>query len=79
MQVELFKTSGTYVDPKDKKEKPYTRFYVRCGSSLVPIEVPYREGEDGRDYRYSGRKEVLKAFADDLPEKPTADTPDKSE
>lgn len=69
MQVELLKKVGSYVDKKDGKEKSSTRFYLRCGGSLVPVEVPYFEGEDGRDYQYNGRKAVLTAFADDLPEK----------
>lgn len=76
MQVELLKKVGTYVDKKDGKEKQSTRFYLRCGGSLVPVEVPYFEGEDGRDYQYSGRKAVLTAFADDLPEKSNVKTDD---
>ncbi|MCM1440223.1 MAG: hypothetical protein NC131_13620 [Roseburia sp.] len=68
MQVLLFKKSGTYTD-RDGQEKQYTNFYVKCGDSLVPVNVPYFEGEDGRDYQYNGRKEVLKAFADILPDK----------
>ena len=75
MQVELLKKVGKYTD-KDGKEKQSTRFYLRCGGSLVPIEVPYFEGEDGRDYQYSNRKAVLTAFAADLPDKPT--TPPKN-
>lgn len=78
MQVELLKKTGTYVDKKDGKEKSSTRFYLRCVGSLVPIEVTYFEGEDGKDYQYAGRKAVLTAFAEDLPEKPKttpSDTP----
>lgn len=70
MQVELLKKVGSYVDKKDGKEKPSVRFYLRCGGSLVPVEVPYYEGEDGKDYQYNGRKAVLTAFADELPNKP---------
>lgn len=69
MQVELLKKVGTYVDKKDGKEKPSTRFYLRCGDALVPVEVPYFEGEDGRDYAYNGRKSILSAFASLLPDK----------
>ncbi len=72
MQVQLFKKVGKYTD-KDGKEKTSTRFYVKCGDTLVPIEVPYFEGEDGRDYQYNGRKSVLSAFADILPDKPKSD------
>lgn len=69
MQVELFKKVGSYVDKKDGKEKQSTRFYLRCGDSFIPVEVPYFEGEDGRDYAYNGRKSVLSAFASILPDK----------
>lgn len=72
MQVELLKKTGSYVDKQDGKEKPYTRFYLKCGDALVPIEVSYFEGEDGRDYAYKGRKSVLSAFADTLPEREKA-------
>ena len=70
MQVELFKKTGTYPD-KDGNEKQYTNFYVRCGDSLVPIEPCFfpDKNNDNRDYRYAGRKEVLKAFAAVLPDK----------
>ncbi len=79
MQVELFKKVGKYTD-KDGKEKQSTRFYVRCGGTLVPIEVTYFEGKGGeKDFQYSGRKAVLTAFADDLPDKSTDEsTKDKS-
>lgn len=75
-QVHLFKKVGKYTD-KDGKEKTSIRFYVKCGDTLVPVEVPYFEGKDGeRDYQYNGRKAVLTAFADTLPDKET--TADKS-
>lgn len=67
MQVELFKKSGTYVNSKDNKEKGYVNFYLRCGSSLVPINVCFFPNESGKDPQYISRKEVLKAFATDLP------------
>lgn len=69
MQVELFKKVGKYTD-KDGKERQSTRFYVRCGGTLVPVEVTYFEGKDGeKDLQYGARKAVLNAFADDLPDK----------
>lgn len=69
MQVQLFKKVGKYVDKEDGKEKSSVRFYLRCGDNLVPIEVTYFKNYEGKDYQYNGRKEVLKAFADNLPEK----------
>lgn len=71
MQVQLFKKVGTYIDQKDGKEKPFTNFYVRCGDKLVPIEPSFfpDKNHDNKDYQYAGRKEVLKAFADILPDK----------
>lgn len=69
MQVELFKKVGKYTD-KEGKERTSTRFYLRCGSALVPVEVTYFEGKEGeRDNQYSGRKSILNAFAEDLPDK----------
>lgn len=69
MQVELFKKQSKYVD-KDNVERSATRFYVQCGETLVPIEVTYfKDKETGKDAQYSGRREVMKAFANNLPEK----------
>ncbi|MCI8368257.1 MAG: hypothetical protein HFJ81_01295 [Clostridia bacterium] len=69
-QVELFKKVGKYIDKRDGKEKPFTNFFVKCGSETIPVEVKFFESEDGKDYRYSSRKAVLSAFAEELPEKP---------
>jgi hypothetical protein len=68
-QVELFKKTVTYVDNKDGKTKTSVRFSLKCGNSMIPVEIPYFENKDlnGRDPAYSGRREVLKAFADELP------------
>lgn len=66
-QVGLFKRNGTY--EKDGRNKTFTNFYLRCGDCLVPVQVCYYENEDGRDPQYAGRKEVLKAFAETLPER----------
>lgn len=77
MQVQLFKKVGSYKDKDTGKDKQYVNFYVRCGDSLIPVTVPYFEGEDGRDYQYNGRKEVLKAFADTLPEKAVKEKPEE--
>lgn len=76
-QVSLFKKSGKYKD-KDGNEKSFTNFYVRCGDALIPVEVCYFPNkETNRDNQYSGRKEVLKAFAETLPELPSNGNSDK--
>ena len=74
MQVALLKKTGTYHSAKDGKDKPFTSFYLRCGTSLVPVEPTYfnkkdENGEDIKDLGYASRKSVLEAFADDLPDK----------
>lgn len=70
-QVGLFKKTGTYLDEKDGKEKPYTNFFAKCGDVYVPIEVRYFEDKDtGRDDRYRERKVLLSAFAESFPERP---------
>lgn len=69
MQVNLYKKVGKYTD-KDGKEKSFVNFYVKCGDKLIPVEVSYfpnKKCED-RDPNYSGRKEVLGAFAETLPD-----------
>ena len=38
-QVELFKKVGKYIDKRDGKEKPFTNFFVKCGSETIPVEV----------------------------------------
>ena len=70
MLVKLFKKESTYTDKSDGKEKRATRFYLECGSSLVPVEPTYFEDPNtGKDAQYASRKAVLKAFAEDLPAK----------
>ena len=71
MTVQLFKQEGTYVDKKDGKEKPYVNFSLKCGDKLIPIEIKFFANRkcDGRDPGFSGKKEVMKAFAETLPEK----------
>lgn len=70
--VELCKKVGKYTDKKTGKEKSYVNFYVRCGDTLIPIEPCFfpDPNNDNRDFGYNGRKEVLKAFAEMLPELP---------
>ena len=73
MKVELFKKQGTYTDKKDNKEKQFTNFYVKCGDKLIPVEPVFfpNPALDGRDPGYSGRKSVLEAFAETLPDRPS--------
>ena len=42
-QVGLFKKVGKYTDKQTGKEKPFTNFYLRCGDSLIPVQVVYYE------------------------------------
>ena len=76
MKVELFKKQGTYVDKNTNKEKQYTNFYVKCGDKLIPVEPVFfpNAALEGRDPGYSGRKSVLEAFAETLPERPAEST-----
>ena len=70
MLVNLFKKESTYKDKKSVEEKRATRFYIECGSTLVPIEPTYFEDpQTKKDAQYSSRKAVMKAFAEDLPNK----------
>ena len=67
--LKLFKKESTYLNEKGE-ERRAVRFYLQCGSALVPVEPCYFENKDlGRDPQYAGRKEVLKAFAEPLPDK----------
>ena len=74
-QVGLFKKVGKYTDKRTGKEKSFTNFYVRCGDSLIPVQVVYYENDEGRDPHYAGRKQVLKAFAEKLPDKNEPEAP----
>lgn len=71
-EVKLFKKKGTYLD-KEGNEKLYTNFYVRCGDTLVPVQVCFFENDEGKDPQYSARRAVLSAFAETLPDKPAKD------
>lgn len=74
-QVGLFKKVGKYTDKKDGKEKTFVNFYVLCGDDLIPVEVKFFENEEGKDYRYGGRKAVLSAFSEVLPDKEDGEAP----
>jgi len=69
MQGDILKKNVKYKD-KDGAEKNATNFYIRCGNVLIPIEVKYfPDKETGIDKAYNGRKSVLLAFAEELPDK----------
>lgn len=70
MQVELFKKISKYKN-KDGEDKTAINFYVKVGDEFVPIEVRYFEDKknDGNDPNYRGRKLLLTAMAEILPEK----------
>ena len=72
MQVQLFKKTGKYIDNKSGEERSYTNFYLKCGDSLIPVEPCYFPDpkNDNRDRNFASRKDVLRAFADTLPDKP---------
>lgn len=67
-QVGLFKKVGTYTD-KEGREKQYINFYLRCGDALIPVEPKFFANEEGHDYQFNGRKAVMSAMAEVLPEK----------
>ena len=70
MMCNLFKKESTYTDKTTGEMKKATRFYLECGSTLVPIEPTYFEDPTTkRDAQYSSRKAVMKAFAEELPSK----------
>ena len=70
MMCNLYKKESTYTDKTTGEQKKATRFYLECGSTLVPIEPTYFEDPaTKRDAQYSSRKAVMKAFAEELPSK----------
>ena len=71
MEVKLFKEKGKYNDKKTGEEKTYTNFFVQCGDKRIAIEPKYFGTDDKPDKSYSGRKQVLDAFAEALPENVT--------
>lgn len=69
MQVQLFKKISNYKD-NSGQEKTATNFYVQCNDSFIPIEVKYFPGENNSpDPNFRGRKMIMSAFADVLPER----------
>lgn len=72
--VKLYKKEGTYFNKEKQKDVPYTNFYVQCGSELIAVQPCYFPNDkcEGRDPGFLGRKSVLSAFAEPLPEKDEA-------
>ena len=73
MNVQLFKKPYTYKN-KDGEEVNATRFYAKCGDTLIPIEPVYynKKDEDGepiKDSGFSARKAVLASYSEVLPDK----------
>ena len=69
MEVKLFKEKGKYNDKKTGEEKTYTNFFVECGDKKIAVEPKYFGTEEKPDKGYSGRKAILEAFAETLPDK----------
>lgn len=67
MEISLFKKNVSYKD-KDGAEKHATNFYLKCNDSLVPIQIKFFPDEEGQDKDYAGRRAVLNAFAETLPD-----------
>lgn len=70
MQVELFKKISKYKN-KDGENKIAINFYLKVGDEFVPIEVRFFEDKkfNGNDPNYRGRKLLLSAMAELLPER----------
>ena len=71
--VNLFKKSYTYKN-KDGEDVNATRFYVKCGDRLIPIQPTYFEKKDEKgnsieDKDFAARKAVLSSYAEVLPDK----------
>ena len=71
MEVILYHKNGTYTKKDTGEQKPYTNLYVKVGNTLIPINVPYfpNDAFGGRDPNYNSRVAVIKAVAEELPEK----------
>ncbi|MBE5744364.1 MAG: hypothetical protein E7358_06640 [Clostridiales bacterium] len=71
--INLYKKSYTYKN-KDGEEVNGTRFYLKCGDTLIPIEVTYFDKKDEKgnslgDSNFKSRKAVLSSYAEILPDK----------
>ena len=73
MLVNLYKKPYTYKN-KDGEDVKATRFYLKCGDALIPIEATYfnkkdEKGEAVKDTGFASRKAVLSSYAENLPDK----------
>ena len=62
MQVELYKKRAVY-EGKDGKQKQTFNFFLKCGSSFIPIDV---KRFNDHDNKYLGRRDVVSAFAQEF-------------
>ena len=70
--VQLLKETKSYTT-QDGIERFATNFYLQIGDARIPIEVKYFKGKDGEpDKLYTGRKEVMKAFATPIVKEPVS-------
>ena len=65
-EVRLLSEDGKYKDKNSGDEKPYTNFFIQCGTQRIPIEVKYFGTQEKPDKSYSSRKTVLRAFAEPI-------------
>ncbi len=71
--INLYKKSYTFKN-NSGEDVNATRFYLKCGDTLIPIEVTYfdRKDEKGNslgDSNFKSRKAVLSSYAEILPDK----------
>lgn len=71
--ITLYKKPYPYKN-KDGEDVNATRFYVKCGDRVIPIEPTYFNKKDEKgnaipDKDFSARKAVLSSHAEILPDK----------
>ena len=71
MEIKLYQKNGTYEKKDTGETKPYTNLYLKIGTALIPINVPYfpNDALGGRDPNYNSRVSIIKAVSEELPEK----------
>ncbi len=69
VDVTLCKKSVSFTD-KDGKEKRGANFYVKVGTTYIPIEVVFFPNDkcEGRDPAYASRCAVLEAICETVPD-----------
>ena len=69
-EVKLYQKETTYKDTKTGEEKTATRFYLALGNVNVPVQIAFFPDKDtGKDSQYNTRKTLMKAFAENFPER----------